>query len=172
MERKAEGLVLPLTVEGNLMLANLTAYLRWGWMLDRPLARASDKWIKSLRIVCTGRNQVTRTLSGGNQQKVVLGRWLEARSDVLILNSPTQGIDVGAKIEIYNLMGELCAQGKGVIFVSSELPELLGIADRILVMANGRFTGEFTRGDATQESLMHAAIGETVSEAVSEAAAA
>jgi ribose transport system ATP-binding protein len=91
-----------------------------------------------------------------------LGRWLEAQSEILILNSPTRGIDVGAKVEIYNLMGELCAQGKGVIFASGELPELLGIADRILVMSDGRITGSFTREEASQENLMHAAIGERV----------
>jgi len=161
-ERKTEGLVLPLSVQGNLMLANMPSHARLSWMQDQAMAKASDRWIEALRIVCTGRNQTTRNLSGGNQQKVVLGRWLEAQSKILILNSPTQGIDVGAKVEIYNLMGQLCAEGKGVIFVSSELPELLGIADRILVMCDGRFTGEFARAQATQEKLMHAAIGEAV----------
>ena len=99
-------------------------------------------------------------LSGGNQQKAVLGRLLEASTKVLILNSPTQGIDVGAKVEIYNLMGELCAKGKSIIFITSELPELLGLSDRILVMAEGRITGEFNKADANQEKIMHAAIGE------------
>lgn len=161
LERKSEGLVLPGSVASNLMLANMPAYTRAWFMADRELAKASENWIKSLRIVCTGRDQVVRNLSGGNQQKVVLGRWLEARSKVLILNSPTRGIDVGAKVEIYRLMEDLCAQGKGVIFLSSELPELLGISDRILVMSGGRFTGEFTRAEATQEKLLRAAIGET-----------
>lgn len=160
LERKAEGLVLPLSVSGNLILANLTEYRRLLFMDDARMRQSSQRWIEALRIVCTGQDQATRTLSGGNQQKVVLGRWLEAQSEVLILNSPTRGIDVGAKVEIYHLMGELCAQGKGVIFVSGELPELLGIADRILVMSDGRITGDFAREEATQEDLMHAAIGE------------
>jgi ribose transport system ATP-binding protein len=161
LERKTEGLVLPLTVAGNVMLANMPSYSHVGFMADRRLANAADHWIKDLRIICTGRDQIARNLSGGNQQKVVLGRWLEAQSRVLILNSPTRGIDVGAKVEIYRLMEDLCAQGKGVIFLSSELPELLGIADRILVMSGGRFTGDFLRAEATQENLLRAAIGET-----------
>jgi ribose transport system ATP-binding protein len=159
IERKREGLVLPMTVGNNLLLANYPAYASLGFMQDRRMIQASERWIESLHIACTGRDQITRTLSGGNQQKVVLGRWLEAQSKVLILNSPTQGIDVGAKVEIYSLMEDLCLQGSAVIFVSSEMPELLGIADRILVMSSGRFTDEFTRQEATQENLMHAAIG-------------
>lgn len=162
LERKSEGLVLPMNVANNIMLANMLAYAGLGFMRDRPMTRSVDGWIADLRIACTGRNQVVRTLSGGNQQKVVLARWLEAQSQVLILNSPTRGIDVGAKVEIYNLMERLCAEGKGIIFVSSELPELLGIADRILVMCDGRFTGSFAREEACQDNLMRAATGETI----------
>lgn len=162
LERKSEGLVLPLTVTTNVMLANMPAYTRLGFMQDQRVAASADRWISDLRIVCTGRGQVVRTLSGGNQQKVVLARWLEAQSQVLVLNSPTRGIDVGAKVEIYNLMERLCSEGKGIIFVSSELPELLGIADRILVMSDGRITGAFTRAEATQDDLMRAAVGEVL----------
>ena len=162
LERKKEGLVQTLSVTDNLLLSHYPHYIRAGFMQDRLMRKSAEKWIKSLQIRCTGANQITRTLSGGNQQKAVLGRLLEVNAKVLILNSPTRGIDVGAKVEIYKLMEEICAQGKAVIFITSELPELLGISDRILVMADGRFTGEFKRDQATQELIMRAAVGEEI----------
>ena len=133
--------------------------MRAGFMRDDMMSKSADSWIDVLQIRSTGREQITRDLSGGNQQKVVLGRLLESKIKVLILNSPTQGIDVGAKVEIYNLMGELCSQGKAIIFITSELPELLGLSDRILVMSSGRITSEFTQTEADQENIIHAAIG-------------
>jgi ABC-type sugar transport system ATPase subunit len=159
LERKSEGIVMPMSIENNLLLGTMPKYSRTGFMRDERMAQASDHWIDILNIRSTGRAQITRDLSGGNQQKVVLGRLLEAQVKVLILNSPTRGIDVGAKVEIYKLMGEFCSQGKAVIFVTSELPELLGLSDRILVMSSGHMTGEFSREEADQENIMHAAIG-------------
>jgi ribose transport system ATP-binding protein len=159
LERKSEGLVMPLSIENNLLLGTFPKYVRTGFMRDEKMSQAADHWIDTLHIISTGRSQITRDLSGGNQQKVVLGRLLESQVKVLILNSPTRGIDVGAKVEIYNLMGELCSQGKAVIFVTSELPELLGLSDRIIVMSSGQITGEFPREEADQEKIMHAAIG-------------
>lgn len=162
LERKKEGLVQPMSVHNNLLLSNYPAYEKIGLMQDRMMKGNAEKWVDALKIRCTSGKQLTRFLSGGNQQKVVFGRLMEVNSKILILNSPTRGIDVGAKVEIYNLMGELCAQGKSVIFITSELPELLGLSDRILVMCDGRFTGEFSREKATQEDIMRAAVGEEI----------
>jgi ribose transport system ATP-binding protein len=161
LERKSEGLVMPMSVENNLLLGTMPGYSRMGFMQNAKMGISANRWIDTLRIRTTGTGQTVRDLSGGNQQKVVLGRLIESQAKVLILNSPTRGIDVGAKIEVYDLMGELCAQGIGIIFVSSELPELLGLSDRILVMADGRITAEFTATEADQENIMHAAIGST-----------
>jgi putative multiple sugar transport system ATP-binding protein len=109
-----------------------------------------------MRIRCSDVYQETATLSGGNQQKVVLSKWLMTDPKVLILDEPTRGIDVGAKYEIYRIINELAAAGKGVVVISSEMPELLGICDRIYVMNDGAFVGEFDKADATQEKIMHA----------------
>lgn len=129
-------------------------------MQDKRIQSSAANWIDAMQIRCTSGTQIVGTLSGGNQQKVVFGRLMEVNSEVLILNSPTRGIDVGAKVEIYNLMGKLCKQGKAVIFITSELPELLGLSDRILVIAENRITAEFKREEASQELIMRAAVGE------------
>jgi ribose transport system ATP-binding protein len=105
------------------------------------------------------RTQPVRLLSGGNQQKVVLGKWLAGRARIFIFDEPTRGVDVGAKVEIYHLMNRLTASGAGIIMISSELPELLGMSDRILVMHRGRIQAEFTRADATEERVLTAALG-------------
>lgn len=162
LERKKEGLVQTMNVNNNLLLSNYSKYEQMGFMQDRQMKKNADVWVNAMRIRCTSGNQLTRNLSGGNQQKVVIGRLMEVESKVLILNSPTRGIDVGAKVEIYNLMGELCSQGNSVIFITSELPELLGLSDRILVMCEGRFTGEFSRKNATQENIMRSAVGQEI----------
>ena len=116
-----------------------------------------DKQMEAMRIKAQGTGTLAGTLSGGNQQKVVLGRWLITHPKVLLLDEPTRGIDVGAKAEIYQLINNLAAQGIGIIVVSSELPEVIGISDRILTLCEGRITGEFSREDATQEKLLSAA---------------
>ncbi|MBR2180403.1 MAG: sugar ABC transporter ATP-binding protein [Oscillospiraceae bacterium] len=110
--------------------------------------------IKSLRIKTPTQDTKIRSLSGGNQQKVIFGRWLLTEPEILLLDEPTRGIDVGAKFEIYSVIGNLAANGKSVIMVSSEMPELLGVCDRILVMSGGRLAGEVNAKDATQEQIM------------------
>ena len=116
------------------------------------------KAVESLRIKLSSPESNAGNLSGGNQQKVVVGKWLARTSRVVIFDEPTRGIDVAAKVEIYNLMNELKRRGIGVMFVSSEMPEILGMADRIVVMCDGRVTGEFMKADATQEKVLEAAM--------------
>jgi ribose transport system ATP-binding protein len=159
-DRKAQGLVLGRSVLENFALPNLGRWSRWGWLWRRPERHAYDRHAHSLRIRTPHAHQPVRLLSGGNQQKVVLAKWLEANCDVLIFDEPTRGIDVGAKYEIYLLMNELARQGKAILIISSELPEVLGMADRILVMHEGRITGEITNvRDATQERILEMATG-------------
>ena len=110
-----------------------------------------------LKISATSKNQVLSQLSGGNQQKVVLGRWLDANPDVLLLNEPTRGVDIGAKVEIYALIDDLAKKGLSIILISSEIPEVLGMCDRVLVMNKGEISGEFENCELTQETLLRAA---------------
>ena len=119
----------------------------------------ADTWVEKLGIRTPSPETRVDNLSGGNQQKVVIARWLQTAPDILILNDPTRGIDVGAKAEIYSLMEDLCRQGIGIIMISSELQETLSMADRILVMSEGKVTGEVPREEATQENLMKLAVG-------------
>src|SRR5262249_34072993 len=122
--------------------------------------RAFNTFVDSLHIRLASPEQPARTLSGGNQQKVILAKWLERNCDVVIFDEPTRGIDVGAKYDIYQLINELAAQGKAILMISSELPEVLGMSDRILVMHEGRVTGEITDvANATQEQVMKLAVG-------------
>jgi ribose transport system ATP-binding protein len=116
-------------------------------------------FVERLRINTPGVDQQVQNLSGGNQQKVVLAKWLASRSRILIFDEPTRGIDVGAKVEVYNLMNDLVDNGVAVVMVSSEMPELLGMSDRILVMHKGRIAAELSRHDATQEKVLAAAMG-------------
>ena len=156
-DRKGKGLVLPRSIGENMSLPMLKAFSRLGFM-NAPAERKN--WLeqmRGLRVKAPGWFTPCETLSGGNQQKVVLGRWLITRPRVLLLDEPTRGIDVGAKVEIYQLIGELAAQGMGIVVISSELPEIIGISDRILTFCEGRITGEFRREDATQEKLLNAA---------------
>ncbi|HEX7055920.1 MAG TPA: ATP-binding cassette domain-containing protein, partial [Bacilli bacterium] len=120
---------------------------------------SGQTYIDSLKIKANSVETIAGTLSGGNQQKVVLGKWLITNPKVLILDEPTRGIDVGAKFEIYTIMNELVQKGVAIIMISSELPEILGMSHRILVLSEGRFTGEFSRQEATQEKIMIAATG-------------
>jgi ABC-type sugar transport system ATPase subunit len=154
-DRKAQGLVLGQTILENFGLANLDSFSRYGW-IDRSSERSAmlahgDR----LQIKMTGPGQVVATLSGGNQQKVVLAKWLERNAEVLIFDEPTRGIDVGAKYEIYQLMNRLAAQGKAILMISSELPEVLGMCDRIVVMHEGRISGEIQDvASATQSDIL------------------
>jgi ribose transport system ATP-binding protein len=159
-DRKAQGLVLGRSVLENFALPNLGRWSRLGWLWRRPERHAFDRHAQGLRIKTPHAHQPVRLLSGGNQQKVVLAKWLEANCDVLIFDEPTRGIDVGAKYEIYLLMNALARQGKALLIISSELPEVLGMADRILVMHEGRITGEIANvREATQEQILRLAVG-------------
>ncbi len=158
-ERKEEGLVLGLGVRENLSLSSLAAVSRAGVIDRRRERERADASIRSLRIRTPGLDAPVGRLSGGNQQKVVLGRWLQARPRVFVLEEPTRGIDVGAKVEVYRLMEGLAEGGAGILLVSSELPEILSMADRILVLSEGRLVAEFPRGGATQEEILDRAIG-------------
>lgn len=158
-DRKRAGLVGALGVAANISLAALPRYASIG-IIDRGLERREcSVWSKRLGIRCTSLSQPVRYLSGGNQQKTIIARWAADRSKVLIMDQPTRGVDVGAKIEIYRLLEDLCEQGVGVVMVSIEVPEVLGIADTIYVMYNGRITGQFSRGQATQHELVQCAAG-------------
>ncbi|MGO3211119.1 MAG: ATP-binding cassette domain-containing protein, partial [Brachybacterium sp.] len=138
----------------TIVSANLPAVVRRG-LIDGSKERAvAERYRTSLRIKTPGIDVGVATLSGGNQQKVVLAKWLFPEPDVLILDEPTRGIDVGAKFEIYKLIQDLADQGKTIIVISSELPEVLGICDRIYTICEGRITGEVDRADADQETLM------------------
>ncbi|CAN5842652.1 sugar ABC transporter ATP-binding protein [soil metagenome] len=156
-DRQGEGIVAPLSVSENLGLAALTTNTRAGLVDRRKQRRQAEKMIEDLNIRTPGPEQEIRYLSGGNQQKVVIGKWLLNESKILIMDEPTRGIDVGAKVEIYELMNELTENGAGILMISSELPEVLGMSDRVLVMSQGRITGELAAEEATQENVMELA---------------
>ena len=154
-DRKKEGLALGLSVERNIMLGNYPEYSdRYGNVDSKRCQQTSQEQVKALRIKTPHLEQAALNLSGGNQQKIIIARWVCKDTDILIFDEPTRGIDVGAKLEIYELMNRLVAKGKSIIMISSELPEVLGMCDRILVMRNGRITGELASDDATQEKIM------------------
>ncbi len=153
-DRKHYGLNLIDDVRGNISAAALGRLARLGWVDGNEEIRAAEQGRRDMNIKAPSVMSVVGKLSGGNQQKVVLAKWLFTDPDVLILDEPTRGIDVGAKFEIYTIVNRLVAQGKAVIIISSELPELLGMCDRIYTLAAGRITGELAAGEATQENLM------------------
>lgn len=154
-DRKKEGLALNLSVERNIMLGNYPVYSdRFGNVDSRRCQQTSEEQVKALRIKTPNLEQAALNLSGGNQQKIIIARWVCKDTDILIFDEPTRGIDVGAKLEIYELMNRLVAKGKSIIMISSELPEVLGMCDRILVMRSGRITGELSAKEATQEKIM------------------
>jgi ribose transport system ATP-binding protein len=154
-DRRRYGLTLGMDVESNLVLAALKKFLGWvGWMKRAATRNSAARVVDKLAIKTAGLQQPVKNLSGGNQQKVVLGKWLIADTEILIFDEPTRGIDVGAKSEIYRLLNDLVRQGKSVIMVSSELPEILRMSHRIVVMCEGRITGVLDAADATQEKIM------------------
>ena len=162
LERKLEGLVLDRSVKENITLSHLNYYTRYGAIKSRAEEATVNRWISDLKIRTPSLNQSVVNLSGGNQQKVVLARLMETNAKIIVLNEPTRGIDVGAKVEVYVLMEKLCSEGKGVLMISTDLIELLGISDRIMVMCRGRITGVFNREEATQEEILKCAVGEAV----------
>ena len=163
-DRKGTGLVLPMNIIRNISLSSLRAYSPNGWMQIHKEKNAAQNHIEAFGIKAQSMHQEVETLSGGNQQKVVLAKWLETHPKVLLLDEPTLGVDVGAKHDIYTLMNQWTGQGMAILLITSELPELLAMSDRIMVMHRGRITAEFTKDEATQEKITHAAMGNEKSE--------
>jgi len=153
-DRKVLGLVLEEPIARNVTLANLPGVSRRGVLSHRREKKVAEEYRRAMNIRTPSVMQKVVNLSGGNQQKVVLSKWLFANPQVLVLDEPTRGIDVGAKFEIYGIMNELAAQGRGVVMISSEMPELLGMCDRIYVMNEGRIVGELSKAEASQERIM------------------
>jgi ABC-type sugar transport system ATPase subunit len=156
-DRQHHGLVLPMDIADNVTLPILSRFSRWGWLNVKDAHRAAYQAATQMQVKATTVWQKVRELSGGNQQKLVLAKWLSTSPRILILDEPTRGIDIGTKAEVHRLMSELAAQGIAILMISSELPEILGMSDRILVMHDGRVTGLFNRSEATQEKIMMAA---------------
>ncbi len=153
-DRKLTGLNLKFSVKNNITIVSLKDLARMGIIRDFQERRVSDEYINSLKIKTTSRNTLLSNLSGGNQQKVVLSKWLLTAPDIIILDEPTRGIDVGAKRDIYLLIGEMVKAGKAVLMISSEIPEIMGLSDRIIVLAAGKKTGEIPRSEFSQETIM------------------
>ena len=154
-DRKQHGLVLSMSVRENItlpILRRISGFL--GKISRRKENEISERYVDALSIMTPSLAQTVRNLSGGNQQKVVLAKWLSTEPKVLIMDEPTRGIDVGAKAEVHALMSQLAQQGIGIIMISSEMPEIFGMSDRVIVMCQGRVTGEFERGEYTQEEVM------------------
>lgn len=157
-DRQRSGLILDFPLYANHTLPSLRRFVRWGRLVRRLEVAAFQPWAHRLGIRANSPHQPTRSLSGGNQQKLVLARWLERNPRLLILDEPTRGVDVGAKAEIYRVMDELAAAGTAILMISSDLPEVLGMSDRVVVMHDGRVTAEFDRSEMTRERVMRAAI--------------
>jgi rhamnose transport system ATP-binding protein len=160
-DRRAMGLVFPLSIAANVSLPSLPRFLTGGGLLRRTMERETAAGYRDrLRIRAPSVDTLASALSGGNQQKVVLSKWLETRPRVLILDEPTRGIDVGAKVEVHHLVDELVQEGMAIILISSDLPEVMTMSDRILVMREGRQVTIVPRAEATQELLLAAAMGQ------------
>ncbi|MCF8358878.1 MAG: sugar ABC transporter ATP-binding protein [Prolixibacteraceae bacterium] len=157
-DRKLQGLIMNMDVEKNTSLACLNKVSRYNFISRKKEKALSRSYINSLNTKVPSPNIEVNKLSGGNQQKVVIAKWLATNPKILLLDEPTRGIDVGAKIEIYKLINDLAKQGMGIVVVSSELPEILAVSDNILVLSESKLTGEFSRSEASEEILMHAAL--------------
>ncbi|MCF0073943.1 sugar ABC transporter ATP-binding protein [Dyadobacter sp. CY261] len=160
-DRKKDGLVLGLDVKNNISLTTLEQMENLGTLSDSKECDLADHYIGELRIKTPSKSQKAQNLSGGNQQKIVLAKWLATRPKLMLLDEPTRGIDINAKTEIYKLIIRLANDGLGILVVSSELPEILALSDRILVMTEGRINGEFSASEATEDGILKAAIGAT-----------
>jgi D-xylose transport system ATP-binding protein len=159
-DRRRYGLVLAQTIGFNLSLSSLKEFTRFGWKIDAAAEHVRNQhFFASLRVKAPSQHTRAGALSGGNQQKVVLGKALMTGPSVVMLDEPTRGIDVGAKLEVYELINRLTAEGEAVILVSSELPELMGMSDRIVMLHEGAMGGEFDRAHFSQEKLLAAAMG-------------
>ncbi|MFB0516470.1 MAG: sugar ABC transporter ATP-binding protein [Candidatus Neomarinimicrobiota bacterium] len=158
-DRKSQGLIMILSAKDNICLPSVERLSRLGFVDIREESQVAAQYVRDLRIKTPSLHQQVMFLSGGNQQKVVISKWLCCQADILIFDEPTRGIDVGSKVEIYQLMNRLTAQGVAIIMISSELPEILGMSDRVMVMNQGRIAGEFSAREATQEKILHCALG-------------
>jgi rhamnose transport system ATP-binding protein len=156
-DRQHHGLVLRMNISHNITLPILTEFANMGWINPENERHAAYQSATQLEVRAAGLWQKVRELSGGNQQKVVLAKWLATRPRILILDEPTRGIDVGTKAAVHGLMSQLAAQGMAILMISSELPEILGMSDRIIVMREGHLMARFSRTEATQEKIMLAA---------------
>ena len=156
-DRRRQGLVLALNVRENIIMANYEHQKTWFYLDPQKEKQVCAKYIDKLLIKTPGQTQYAKFLSGGNQQKIAVAKWLNCNPDIIILDEPTRGIDVNAKYEIYNIIIQLAREGKVIIFVSSELPELIGMCDRIIVMHEGKISGEVTGGEMNQKSIMYLA---------------
>jgi rhamnose transport system ATP-binding protein len=162
-DRQHHGLLLPMSIAHNITLPNLAHFAKGGWLNQRSERSAAVAAADQLEVKRRSVGQKANELSGGNQQKVVLAKWLSTDPRILILDEPTRGIDVGTKSAVHALMSDLAARGIAILMISSELPEILGMSDRVLVMREGRLTGHFTRAEASQEKIMQAAtLGQTL----------
>jgi rhamnose transport system ATP-binding protein len=161
-DRQHHGLVLPMSIAANVTLPILPRFATAGWLREGEARQVAETAAQRLEVKSSGIAQKAKELSGGNQQKVVLAKWLETNPRILILDEPTRGIDVGTKAAVHQLMSDLANQGVAILMISSELPEILGMSDRVLVMREGRITGEFSRAEATQEKLMAAATATSI----------
>jgi len=159
-DRRQQGLVMDLGIDHNIALASLRRLSKAGFIFRAAERRLAVTWAERLQLKYGQLRDAVSTLSGGNQQKVVLGKWLARSPSLLIIDEPTRGIDVGTKAEVHRIIDQLAAEGMAVLMISSELPEVLGVADRILVIHEGRLTGEFARADATEDKIMRAATGQ------------
>ena len=163
-DRKGTGLVLPMNIIRNISLSSLRAYSPGGWMQIQKEKNAAQDHIEAFGIKAQSMHQEVETLSGGNQQKVVLAKWMETQPKILLLDEPTLGVDVGAKHDIYTLMNQWTEQGMAILLITSELPELLAMSDRIMVLHRGKITAELPKAEATQEKIIQAAMGDEKSE--------
>ncbi|HPQ46183.1 MAG TPA: sugar ABC transporter ATP-binding protein [Clostridia bacterium] len=153
-DRKRYGVVLGMSIANNIVLTKLKDFVTRFFIRDKDINKTAEEYVKKIDIRTPGTRQLVRSLSGGNQQKVIIAKWLLNNSDVLIFDEPTRGIDVGAKSEIYKIMNDLAEQGKSIIMISSELPELIRMSDRVLVMCEGRHTATLAGDDITQNTIM------------------
>ena len=163
-DRKHEGLLMPWSIQRNIGLLRLPSLSNaWGWIRGQDEAALGERQRASLEIQCSSLDQSVRELSGGNQQKVVIAKWLSGESQVLIFDEPTRGIDIGAKFEIYQLLEKLAAEGKSILVVSSELAELLHLCDRIAVMSRGQLVRTFERHEFGRKQILSAALSRHLS---------
>jgi ribose transport system ATP-binding protein len=158
-DRKSEGLIVDFTVEENVSMTNFSSISKNGLISKKKERSLYDQMVKRLGIRTSGPEQRAKSLSGGNQQKVVIAKWLGIEPELLILDEPTRGVDVGAKKEIYSIINELAERGVAILMISSELPEVIGMADRVLVMHEGKITADLHKNEMSQERIMHYATG-------------